>query len=123
MVTEVQPSTNYCYDLFIEPFKHGFDNIANACFGTKLEVINDTAGNNLPQFEYRGLSLAERVGSAIVGVLLIVPIVNAVVMLILKAANSDFISPNIDVGIHAPNRWNRFGQDDAEINITPPPND
>ncbi|MBS0650938.1 MAG: hypothetical protein JSR93_07250 [Verrucomicrobia bacterium] len=60
MVTEVQPSTNYCYDLFIEPFKHGFHNITNACFGTKLEVIDATAIDNLPQFEYRGLSLAER---------------------------------------------------------------
>ncbi|MBS0607235.1 MAG: hypothetical protein JSR57_09815 [Verrucomicrobia bacterium] len=123
MVTEVQPSTNYCYDLFIEPFKHGFHNITNACFGTKLEVIDATAVDNLPQFEYRGLSLAERVGSAIVGVLLIIPIVNAVVMLILKAANSDFIDPNIDLNIHTPNRWRYSDQDDSEINITPPPND
>ena len=123
MVTEVQPSTNYCYDLFIEPFKHGFHNISNACSGTKLEVIDATAIDNLPQFEYRGLSLAERVGSAIVGVLLIVPIVNVVVMLILKAANRDFIDPNIDVDIY-PHRRRRYEeQDDSEINITAPPND
>jgi hypothetical protein len=91
MTAAIPSSPNHCYDLFIEPFNQGFYNIRDAVLGTKVSsVAQNTLDNPAPE---RDLTLSERVGAAVVGILLIIPIVNAVVMAILKGIKSDLLYP------------------------------
>lgn len=91
MTAAIPSSPNHCYDLFIEPFNQGFYNIRDAVQGTKVSsVAQNTLDNPAPE---RELTLSERVGAAVVGILLIIPIVNAVVMAILKGIKSDLLYP------------------------------
>ncbi|MBS0650935.1 MAG: hypothetical protein JSR93_07235 [Verrucomicrobia bacterium] len=91
MTAAIPSSPNHCYDLFIEPFNQGFYNIRDAVQGTKVSsVAQNTLDNPAPE---RELTLSERVSAAVVGILLIIPIVNAVVMAILKGIKSDLLYP------------------------------
>ncbi|MBS0653924.1 MAG: hypothetical protein JSR39_10430 [Verrucomicrobia bacterium] len=91
MATVVGSLPHQCYDLLIEPFNQGFYNIRDALSGTKVETV---AQNRLNANETeRELSLIERVSSAVVGIILLVPIINSIAMTILMALKSDFIYP------------------------------
>jgi len=87
----VEPATDACDNFFIEPFRQGYYNLRDAVVGTKAQSVAQAIINpNAPQ---RDLSLVERVSSAAVGILLIIPIVNAIVMAILKGIKSDLLYP------------------------------
>ncbi|MBS0650939.1 MAG: hypothetical protein JSR93_07255 [Verrucomicrobia bacterium] len=84
-----EPVTDAYDNFFIEPFRQGYYNLRDAVVGTKAQSIAQAIINpNAPQ---RDLSLIERVSSAAVGILLIIPIVNSVVMAILKGIKSDLL--------------------------------
>ncbi|MBS0654031.1 MAG: hypothetical protein JSR39_10970 [Verrucomicrobia bacterium] len=87
----LEPVTDGCYDLLIEPFNQGYYNLRDAFQGTKIDsVAHNILDPNAPQ---RDLSLSERVSCAVIGILLIIPIVNTVAMAILKSVKSDLLYP------------------------------
>lgn len=85
-----------CYDLLIEPYFQGAYNIKSAWNGTKAVV--DAAGAS----QQVQISLEERVISVVVGTLLFVPVVNAVVMLILRQIAPEYLSPTAQSGPASP---------------------
>ncbi|MBS0654136.1 MAG: hypothetical protein JSR39_11505, partial [Verrucomicrobia bacterium] len=92
MTTDLQSISNQCYDVFIEPFNQGYCNIRDGILGSKVDTAaQNVLGTTIPQ---KDLSLGERVSAIAVGVLLIIPIINAVVFAILKIAATDLVYPN-----------------------------
>lgn len=87
MVITNQPSP--LYDTFIEPFHQGVDNIS-ACFSGKRteRIFQQAVGQQAAETD---LSLLDRVGSLVIGLLLLVPLINAVVFAILQAIDSSFV--------------------------------
>lgn len=87
----LEPITDPCDNFIIEPFRQGSYNLRDAVIGTKVQSVAEAIINpNAPQ---RDLSLIERISSAAVGILLIIPIINVVVMAILKGIKSDLFYP------------------------------
>lgn len=91
---------NHCPDGFVEPFRQGYLNLRDAFFGTKAEVIAQHAIASA--YIEQALSLCDRVSSAVVGLLLIIPIINTVVYAILKIARSDLLYPTKFTGVLDP---------------------
>jgi hypothetical protein len=89
MVITNRPSP--LYDTFIEPFYQGVDNIAAGISGKReAQIFNQTINANTVHTEIE-LSLLDRVGAVVVGILLLVPIINAVVFAILRAVESSHL--------------------------------
>jgi hypothetical protein len=94
MVAATQSLPNQCYDLLIEPFNQGLYNLRDAFLGTKVDAVAQQNLDHRATTRERELSLAERVSSAVVGLILLIPIVNSIVFKILTAAKSDLIYPS-----------------------------
>ncbi len=80
-----------CTDAFIEPYKQGAYNLRDAFTGTKTEMIGLDAISGAHIINVRDLSLGERVSAFAIGSLLIVPIVNMVVLAILRNVENNFL--------------------------------
>jgi len=81
-------------DLFIEPFYQGYYNLQDAVRGSKIDLVNSIAHEIFrTPLTMKALSLAGRVSAALVGILLIIPLVNAVVFAVLKIIDSELIHP------------------------------
>lgn len=94
MVTAAQSLPNQCYDLLIEPFNQGLYNLRDSFLGTKVDTIAQQTLDHSATRRERELSLEERVSSAVVGLILLIPIVNSIVYKILSTAKSDLIYPS-----------------------------
>ena len=94
MVTATQSLPNQCYDLLIEPFNQGLYNLRDAFLGTKANAVAQQNLDHRATTNERELSLAERVSSAVVGLILLIPIVNSIVFKILSVAKSDLLYPS-----------------------------
>jgi hypothetical protein len=98
MSSAVRPFPNDCYHLFVEPFKQGAWNVRDAIDGNRTRILAvDALG--APTVQRTPLPLAERVGALCVGILLLVPVVNAIAMLILNRAGSPclYVPPALPV--------------------------
>lgn len=95
MVTATQSLPNQCYDLLIEPFNQGLYNLRDAFLGTKARAVAQQNLDHRATTNQRELSLAERVSSAVVGLILLIPIVNSIVFKILSVAKSDLLYPSL----------------------------
>lgn len=92
MVSDFQSISNQCYDALIEPFNQGYCNLRDGLFGTKVDSVAQNVIATAAPTE-RNLSLGERVSAVVVGILLVIPVINAVVYAILKIASSDLLYP------------------------------
>lgn len=83
-----------CNNIFIDPFVQGFQNLHGGITGKKVEVVaRDSMG--FPVTRENHLSLSERVISVAIGVSLIIPIVNILVLAVLKSIGSNYLYPDV----------------------------
>ncbi len=81
---------NTFHEMFIEPFHQGICNIRDALNGNRIEsILTDTA--NAPTTRNLPLSFGARVTALATGILLFVPVINAIALIILRCKNSDFL--------------------------------
>ncbi len=89
MVITNQP--NPLYDTFIEPFHQGIDNIRAGFEGKRVEQIFQHAVGDLRAPRETDLTLLDRIGAVVVGIMLLIPLINAVVFAILRAIESPLV--------------------------------
>ena len=91
MASGIQSCTTNCYNFFIDPFQQGIYNLRDVYDGTKTDLVAQSLLTTTSIEVKTSLSLPEKVSKTVVGLLLLIPIVNLVVMALLKQINSQFI--------------------------------
>ncbi len=89
MLFDLRSTSTQCHDVFVAPFKQGCYQLRDAFTGKRADAIAQNVFTGSPL--KKDLSLSERVSAAVVGILLIIPIVNAIAYAILKIASSDLL--------------------------------
>lgn len=89
MVITNQP--NPLYDTFIEPFHQGIDNIRAGFEGKRVEQVFQQAVGDLRAPREIDLTLLDRIGAVVVGIMLLIPLINAVVFQILRVIESPLV--------------------------------
>lgn len=83
------------HNIFIEPFCQGVDNLSTSFGGKRVERIAANAIGSAAAIATREIdvSFCDRVSHFVVGLLLLIPLINAVVFAILQMLNSSFVYP------------------------------
>jgi hypothetical protein len=87
---------------FVEPFHQGIDNLKAAFAGKRIEpLFQQTIANRQSPTEIQ-LSLLDRVSAALIGIILLIPLINTVAFAILRATQSSLVFQRSETGPLAP---------------------